>query len=58
MYIESVVKTPEGNFEFKGEINQQEHDLLIAAGLATLCQAGADNFRAMGVDVGQEVAVN
>lgn len=45
MKIKKVIETPEGQFEFSGELNQVEHDLIIEAGINFLLQQGVIPFR-------------
>lgn len=40
MKITQVIETPEGVFSFNGEINQEEHDVLVEAGFKLLFGLG------------------
>lgn len=44
MYIEKVIKTPNGNFEFKGELSPEELDFIVGTGISVLIQHGAMSF--------------
>jgi hypothetical protein len=44
--IKQVIETPEGTFEFQGELNQAEYDLVIEAGVNFLLQQGVLPFKA------------
>jgi hypothetical protein len=46
MKIRKVIETPEGNFEFSGELNGAELDLVIEAGVNYLLKEGVLPFKA------------
>ena len=45
MKIRKIIETPEGEFEFSGEINDAEHELILEAGINFLLQQGVIPFK-------------
>lgn len=41
MEITKTIKTSTGDYEFKGNITQDEHDLILTIGINVLLQKGA-----------------
>lgn len=41
MYIKKTVKLPDGSYTFEGEISDEEHEIILTAGLNLLLQQGA-----------------